>query len=63
MPRELDLSASLMLVCAVLVSLALGVLVAYGLCHFMFRVFHVHSISAARQRAERRAAASIQIAA
>jgi hypothetical protein len=39
------------------------VLVAYGLCQLMFRVFHVHSISAARQRAERKAAASMQIAA
>jgi len=57
------LSASLMLICAVLVSLALGVLAAYGLCQLMFRVFRVHSISAARQRAERRAAASMQIAA
>ena len=52
-----------MLICAVLVSLALGVLVAYGLCQLLFRVFHVHSISAARQRAERRATASIQVAA
>lgn len=52
-----------MLVCAVLVSLALGVLVAYGLCQLMFRVFHMHSVSAARQRAERKAAASVQIAA
>jgi hypothetical protein len=52
-----------MLICAVLASLALGVLAAYGICHLMFRVFHVHSISAARQRAERKAAAAIQIAA
>ena len=57
------MSASLMLICAVMVSLALGVLVAYGLCQLMFRVFRVHSISAARQRAERKAAATIQIAA
>jgi hypothetical protein len=52
-----------MLICAVLVSLALGVLVAYGLCQLMFRMFYVHSISAARQRAERKAAVSVQIAA
>ena len=57
------MSASLMLVCAVLVSLALGVLVAYGICQLLFRVFHMHSISAARQRAERKAAATMQIAA
>jgi hypothetical protein len=62
-PGSRALSASLMLICAVLVSLALGVLVAYGLCQLMFRVFYVHSISAARQRAERKAAASVQIAA
>ncbi|HEY5328262.1 MAG TPA: hypothetical protein VIJ79_00115 [Acidobacteriaceae bacterium] len=57
------MSASLMLICAVLVSLALGVLAAYGICQLMFRVFRVHSISTARQRAERKAAASMQIAA
>jgi hypothetical protein len=41
---------SLMLVCAVAASLALGVLVAYGICQAMFRIFRVHAISAARQR-------------
>lgn len=40
----------LMLVCAVLASLALGVLVAYGICQGMFQVFKVHSVSAARLR-------------
>jgi type II secretory pathway component PulJ len=52
-----------MLICAVLVSLALGVLLAYGICVSMFRVFRVHSISAAQQREERKAAAAMQIAA
>ena len=42
--------ASLMLVCAVFASLALGVLVAYGICQAMFRIFRVHTLSAARQR-------------
>ena len=41
---------TVMLVCAVLASLAVGVLVSYGLCQAMFRVFRVHSISAARSR-------------
>ena len=41
---------TLMLVCAVLASLALGVLVAYGLCQGMFQVFRVHAVSAARTR-------------
>ena len=42
--------SSLMMVCAVLASLALGVLVAYGICLAMFRVFRVHAESAARGR-------------
>lgn len=41
---------TLMLVCAVLASLALGVLVAYGLCQLMFRIFRVHAENAARSR-------------
>jgi hypothetical protein len=41
---------SLMLICAVGASLALGVLMAYGICQAMFRIFRVHSLSAARQR-------------
>lgn len=41
---------TLMLVCAVLASLALGVLVAYGICQTMFRVFRVHAVSAAKSR-------------
>ena len=39
-----------MLVCAVFASLTLGVLVSYGICQGMFRVFRVHSISAAKNR-------------
>jgi len=35
---------------AVAASLALGVLVAYGICQAMFRVFRVHSMAAARER-------------
>jgi hypothetical protein len=53
-------SASLLLICAVLAS---GVLLAYGICVSMFRVFRVHSISAAQQREARKAAAALQIAA
>jgi hypothetical protein len=41
---------SLMLVCAVFASLALGVLLAYGICQAMFRLFRVHSIAAAKNR-------------
>jgi uncharacterized protein (DUF2062 family) len=42
--------STLMLVCAVLASLAFGVLVAYGICQWLFRIFSLHAQSAARQR-------------
>ena len=42
--------SSLMLICAVAASLAFGVLVAYGICQAMFRIFRVHSMATARQR-------------
>jgi len=41
-----------MMVGAVLASLALGLLAAYGICQLMFRVFRVHAESAARERVE-----------
>jgi hypothetical protein len=41
---------SLLLVGAVFASLALGVLLAYGICQAMFRVFRVHALSAAKGR-------------
>ncbi len=41
---------SVMLVAAVMVSLALGVLVAYGICYGMFQVFRIHSQAVARER-------------
>jgi hypothetical protein len=41
---------TLMLVCAVAASLAFGVLVAYGMCQVMFRVFRVHQTAVARTR-------------
>jgi hypothetical protein len=43
---------SVMLVAAVMVSLALGVLAAYGVCYAMFQVFRIHSQAAARERAQ-----------
>jgi uncharacterized protein (DUF2062 family) len=42
--------STLMVVCAVLASLAFGVLMAYGICQLLFRVFRLHAESAARQR-------------
>lgn len=47
---EAGIMGSLMLVCAVLASLALGVLMAYGICQVMFRIFRVHAMAAARER-------------
>jgi len=41
---------TLMLMCAVAASLALGVLVAYGVCQVMFRVFRMHQESVAKAR-------------
>ncbi len=41
---------TMMLVCAVAASLAFGVLVAYGVCMVMFRVFRVHQESVAKTR-------------
>jgi hypothetical protein len=47
---EAGIMGSLMLVCAVMASLALGVLMAYGICLAMFRIFRVHALAAARDR-------------
>jgi hypothetical protein len=40
----------IMLVAAVMVSLAFGVLVAYGVCYGMFQVFRIHSESVREAR-------------
>jgi len=42
------LSSSIVLVCAVLASLAAGVLLAYGICQAMFALFHSHARKIAR---------------
>ena len=44
------------LICAVLASLAGGVALAYGICVSMFRVFRVHSQSVAATSAARQTA-------
>lgn len=54
---------TLMLMCAVLASLSLGVLVAYGICMAMFHVFKIHSIQVAQQRIAQREAARMAAAA
>jgi ABC-type glycerol-3-phosphate transport system permease component len=59
-PKEKFYMNSLMLlVGAVFASLALGVLLAYGICQFMFGIFRVHALSAAR----RGRAASVSVSA
>lgn len=47
---------TVVLLCAVLASLAGGVLLAYGICVAMFQAFRIHSIQAAQQRIARREA-------
>ena len=51
---------SIMLVCAVLASLAVGVLVAYGVCIAMFSAFHMHARQVAGNAA-RQVAATVQV--
>jgi len=46
---ETVLLATIMLICAVLASLALGVLLAYGLCLLLFRLFRAHATSVAER--------------
>jgi ABC-type glycerol-3-phosphate transport system permease component len=43
------MNSLMLLVGAVFASLALGVLLAYGICEVMFRIFRVHALSAARR--------------
>jgi hypothetical protein len=55
----MDVMSSLMLVCAVAASLTLGVLVAYGVCQGMFRVFRLHAAGEARSRARLQTAGGV----
>jgi hypothetical protein len=40
-----DLINTLLLVCAALASLALGIMLAYGVCHAAFAIFRIHARS------------------
>lgn len=53
---------SIVLVCAVLASLAVGVLVAYGVCMTMFRVFQMHVKQVAAEKQSRTVVAPAQVA-
>ncbi|MES2393917.1 MAG: hypothetical protein V4555_19930 [Acidobacteriota bacterium] len=46
------MAITVLLVGAVMASLAFGVLAAYAICMGMFRVFRVHAISAAKERTQ-----------
>jgi hypothetical protein len=50
--------SSIVLICAVLASLAVGVLVAYGVCIGMFGVFRIHARQVAEDSARRVLAAT-----
>ena len=54
------MNSSIMLACAVLASLGLGVLVAYGVCIAMFGIFEMHTRQVAGNVA-RRVSASAQV--
>lgn len=47
------MSASIVLVSAVLVSLGAGVLGAYAICFTMFRIFRIHATQVAAERKAR----------
>jgi uncharacterized protein (DUF2062 family) len=53
---------SIMLVCAVLASLAVGVLLAYGICIAMFRIFRMHAQQVAAERSSQGVVAPAQAA-
>ncbi len=57
-----DVSSTIMLVCAVLVSLGAGVLLAYGLCVGMFQVFRIHARQVAAQKTPGHVAGTAQVA-
>ena len=54
---------TVVLICAILASLAGGVLLAYGICSAMFNIFRIHSMQAAQQRAALREAQQLAVAA
>jgi hypothetical protein len=53
-------TSSIVLICAVLASLGVGVLVAYGVCMAMFQVFRMHVRQVAAGDVARRVAGQAQ---
>jgi len=54
-------NTSIVLVSAVLASLAAGVLTAYGICVSMFRIFRMHAKQVAAERQARSVVAATQV--
>jgi len=54
---------TVVLMCAVIASLAGGVFLAYALCDAMFSIFRMHSLQVAQQRAAKRDAQQLATAA
>ena len=53
--------SSILVLCAVLVSLAAGVLLAHGLCVSMFQLFRIHSRHVAARRSQPATAAPLRV--
>lgn len=54
------MNSSIVLISAVLASLAMGVLIAYGICITMFKVFRIHAKQVAAERQARAVVAATQ---
>jgi ABC-type bacteriocin/lantibiotic exporter with double-glycine peptidase domain len=54
-------NSSIVLVSAVLASLAVGVLVAYGVCMAMFGIFRIHARQVAAERSAQRQSVVAQV--
>ena len=52
---------TVVLLCVVFSALAGGVLLAYGLCLAMFRIFRIHSLQVAQQRSVRQGEAGAAV--
>lgn len=61
-PQEWLVNSSIVLISAVLASLASGVLVAYGICMAMFGVFRIHARQVAAVGSSGRVAVSAEVA-
>jgi hypothetical protein len=59
--KERDVSLTIMLACAVLASLGVGVLLAYGVCFAMFEVFRIHARQLAAEKTACQVIAPIQV--